>query len=593
MNNQDQNIFHLLVRLWLHITPRRRIQFGLLLVLMVITSFLEIISIGAVLPFLAILSDPQRVFANPRIQPIITALELTEPYQLLLPITILFGTLALIAGVIRLLLLWANLRLSYAAGADLGISIYRKTLYQPYEVHISRNSSEVINTIYGKTGIAINIINMVLNIIGSSIMLSVILIALISINASIAITVFGGFGLLYALIVVLTRKRLRKNSQTHARESSRVIKSLQEGLGGIRDVLIDGTQAAYCKIYSIADQSLRRAEGNSSFISSSPRSIVEALGILLITALSYWLAKQNEGISNVLPILGAIALGAQRLLPALQQMYGAWSSIQSSYGSLNDTLTLLEQPIPNNVDQSCLEPIPFERTISLQQINFRYSKATPYVLKNINLIIKKGTKVGFVGSTGSGKSTLIDIMMGLLEPNAGTIKIDDQIITKNNMRSWQLHISHVPQAIFIADSTIEENIAFGIQKDKINHKLIKESAQKAKIAETIESWPKQYQTTVGERGMKLSGGQRQRIGIARALYKKADVIILDEATSALDNETEKNVMEAIEGLGEEITIIIIAHRLTTLQNCTNIYEIGEGGVVKSGNYKQIIASSKK
>jgi ABC-type multidrug transport system fused ATPase/permease subunit len=584
----NPQLFRLLLGLWRHFSPRRRGQFGLLLVLMVIGSFSEILSIGAVLPFLAILTDPPRVFSHPSAQPIVQALGLSEPNQLLLPLTIAFSLSALFAGAMRLLLLWASIRLSYATGADLSISIYRRTLYQPYAVHVARNSSEVINGIYGKSGIAINIINMTLTIVGSSIMMIAILFTLLSIDAAMAIAAFGGFGLIYALIIGLTRERLLKNSQTHARESTFVIKSLQEGLGGIRDVLIDGSQATYCKIYSKADQSLRRAEGNSSFISSSPRSVVEALGMLLIAAIAYLLAQRSEGIASVLPVLGALALGAQRLLPTLQQAYGAWSSIQSSYAALSDTLELLNQPIPDYAQQDAALPLPFQQTISLKQITFRYNTKTPCVLNNLDLTITKGSRVGFIGVTGSGKSTLIDIVMGLLEPTSGIIEIDGQPITFGNHRAWQSHIAHVPQSIFLADSTIAENIAFGVPKHQIDHKRLQQAARQAQIEEQIETWPNKYQTRVGERGVSLSGGQRQRIGIARALYKQADVIIFDEATSSLDNETETNVMQAIDGLGEEITLLIIAHRLSTLKNCTQILEIGEGGIKRTVSYQEMI-----
>ena len=214
---------------------------------------------------------------------------------------------------------------------------------------------------------------------------------------------------------------------------------------------------------------------------------------------------------------------------------------------------------------------------------------TPLVLNNLNLTIQKGSRIGFIGVTGSGKSTLLDIIMGLLQPTEGTIEIDALPLTTSNNRAWQAHIAHVPQAIFLADSTIEDNIAFGVPKDKIDKTRVKQAARQAQVADIIESWPKKYQTYVGERGIRLSGGQRQRIGIARALYKQADVIIFDEATSALDNETEQAVMHAIESLGDNLTILIIAHRLTTLKKCTQIVEMGDGGIKRIGSYEDIVS----
>jgi ATP-binding cassette, subfamily B, bacterial PglK len=583
-----QSVNQLLGRLWQHISMRRRVQFGLLLVLMLITSFAEILSIGAVLPFLGVLTAPEHIFNLPALQPVIYALKLTDPRQLLLPLTIVFAVAALIAGAMRLLLLWFSTRISFATGADLSISIYRRTLYQPYEVHCSRNSSEIINGISNKTSNAISIINMLLTLVSSAIMLITILVALLSVKPLIALAAFGGFGLIYATIIRLTRKQLSINSELIARESTHVIKSLQEGLGGIRDVLIDGSQATYCQIYRNADLPLRHAQGSSLFIGSSPRYAMEALGMILIASLAYSLAQKSDGIAEAIPILGALALGAQRLLPVLQQAYGSWSGIQVGRVSLQDALDLLDQPMPDSTEQLFKQQLLFRHNISLKQLSFRYTPQTPYVLKNINLVIDKGSRVGFIGSTGSGKSTLLDIVMGLLKPTNGTIDIDGQTITSTNQCAWQAHIAHVPQAIFLADSTIEENIAFGVAKDKIDFIRVCQAAQQAQIADIIESWPEQYQTFVGERGIRLSGGQRQRIGIARALYKQADVIIFDEATSALDNETEQAVMQAIEGLSKELTILIIAHRLTTLKNCTQIVELSDCGIRRTGSYQYIM-----
>jgi ABC-type multidrug transport system fused ATPase/permease subunit len=585
---ENQAISSLLKRLWHHISPRRRGQFGLLLVLMLLASFAEILSIGAVLPFLGILTAPERIFNLPYVQPVVLTLNLTEPKQLLLPLTVFFVAAAIIAGAMRLLLLWASTKLSYATGADLSIVVYKRTLYQDYAVHCARNSSEVINGITNKTANAIGVISNIIGILSSMIMLTFILIALIAVDPANALFAFCGFGVIYGLVIYFTRRRLLINSQVVAIESTKVIKSLQEGLGGIRDVLIDGTQSTYCKIYNEADLLLRRAQGNNMFISSSPRYFMEALGVVLIATLAYSLAQQPDGIAKAIPILGALALGAQRLLPVLQQAYFSWSSIQGTQVSLKDVLSLLDQPVPNYVYQASKQSMSFNHFIRLKQIDFRYSPQSPYVLKGIDLRIAKGSRVGFIGATGSGKSTLLDIVMGLLYPTNGSIEIDNQEVAAGNHRAWQEHIAHVPQSIFLADSSIEENIAFGVPTDQIDHHRVKHAARQAQIADTIESWPNQYQTFVGERGIRLSGGQRQRIGIARALYKQADMIIFDEATSALDSETEQAVMQAIEALSKNLTLLIIAHRLSTLQNCTQIIEIADGVIKCTGSYQEIV-----
>ena len=464
----NPTIPQLLARLWRHISSRRRGQFGLLLVLMLIASFAEILSIGAVLPFLGVLTMPERVFEHSLAQPFIQILGLTEPAQLLLPLTITFGLAAVVAGAMRLWLLWASTRLSYATGADLSISIYRRTLYQPYEIHVARNSSGVINGIWSKAkGVIGGVIVPVLTLISASIMLIVILIAMLSVEPLIALATFGGFGLIYVSIIRITHMLKIRNSQSIARESTQVIKSLQEGLGGIRDVLIDGSQEAYCHIYRKADLPLRHAQGINQFIGQSPRFGMEALGMLLISVLAYILAQQADGIAKAIPILGALALGAQRLLPVMQQAYAAWTSIQTTQVSLQDTLDLLDQPLPDYADQPAAKPLPFQQQIKLNQLSFRYSPQTAWVLRNLDLNITKGSRIGIIGATGGGKSTLLDIVMGLLRPSEGSLEIDGQPVTIENHRAWQAHIAHVPQDIFLADSTIEENIAFGIPKDKL------------------------------------------------------------------------------------------------------------------------------
>jgi ATP-binding cassette, subfamily B, bacterial PglK len=578
-----------LITLWHYLSKRRQKQFWLLLILMIITSLSEIISVGAVLPFLGILTAPEQVYRHPFMQPVIQILELTEPSQLILPLTIFFIIAVLLAGSIRLTLLYVITRLSFTTGADLSISIYRRTLYQEYAVHASRNSSEVINSIITKTNTVINgVLTPTLEFISSIILLIGIMGVLFAINISVALSAFIGFGLLYWLVVRYTKNQLKDNSRIIADQSTQMIKSLQEGLGGIRDLLIDGTQQFYCQLYRNADLPLRRASGNNIFISGSPRYIMEAIGMTLIAGLAYVMTQQEGGMVTAIPVLGALALGAQRLLPALQQAYGAYSTIKGSNSSFADVLNLLDQPLPEYADQPPAKPIPFEKEIKLTSLNFRYTKDSPWVLKNINLSLKKGARIGFIGVTGSGKSTLLDIIMGLLPPTNGKLIIDQQPINSQNIGAWQAHIAHVPQNIFLSDGSIEENIAFGIAKEKIDHQQVKKSAEQAQIAELIEEWKDGYQAFVGERGVRLSGGQRQRIGIARALYKKANILIFDEATSALDNETEREVMKAIKELGKEITVLIIAHRLTTLKGCDKIVKLDKNHTVHVGSYQEMI-----
>jgi ATP-binding cassette, subfamily B, bacterial PglK len=587
--NSPKNIINLLSHLWSHINSRRRIQFALVLVLIVFAAFAEIISIGAVVPFLGVLTAPDVVFNHAAAQPFIKVFGVTRAEDLLLPLTFLFGCAAIFAGGTRLVMLWTITRLSYATGADLSLSIYKRTLYQPYEVHVGRNSSEVISGIVTKANLAISsAIVPLLTIISSFILMTSIMVALIAVDPLIALISFSAFGSIYLAIVLVSRRQLLKDSRRVAQESTKVVKSLQEGLGGIRDVLIDNSQEVYCEIYRKADRALRRAQGNNTFIGQSPRFIMEALGMLMIAALAFTLGQQSDGLAKSIPVLGALALGAQRLLPVLQQAYAGYTLMRGGQVSLEDTLGLLDQELPGFANQPMSEPLAFTKGITLNQVSFRYGLQMPWVLKSCSLDIVKGSCIGFIGETGCGKSTLLDIIMGLLLPTNGKINVDGESITIKNRRAWQTHIAHVPQDIFLADSSIAENIAFGVRKSQVDLERVRVAARKAQIEDMINSWSEGYNTVVGERGVRLSGGQRQRIGIARALYKQADVIIFDEATSALDAETEQAVMNSIETLSEDLTVLIIAHRITTLKNCSKIVQLRDGHVDRVCSYQEMI-----
>lgn len=580
----------ILVRLWYHLSLRRKRQFVLLTGLMVVSAFAEVISLGAVLPFLGILVAPEHLFNDPVVANISQIWGITSADQLVLPLTVAFSVLALLAGAIRLFLLWLSTRLAFAVGADLGLEVYRRTLYQPYQVHLARNSSEVISGITQKVNaVVFSVLLPIVTIVSSTILFVGIMLALIAIDPIVALVAAVGFGVSYALITWVSRRRLDRNSERIASEQTQVLKALQEGLGGIRDVLLDSKQPVYCDIYRQADLKLRRAQGNNVFIGGSPRNAMEALGMVLIAFLAYGLS-QHGGITKALPVLGALALGAQRLLPALQQIYSSWASIAGYHTSLADTIKLLDQPLPVGLLQPAPPPMLFKKDIQLKGVRFRYTNDSPWVLDDLNLVIPKGARVGFVGSTGSGKSTTLDLIMGLLMPNDGEILVDGKTINGKRTRSWQQSIAHVPQTIYLADATLAENIAFGVSPDSINLNEVQQAARQAQIADYIESSPKGYQAYVGERGVRLSGGQRQRIGIARALYKQASVLVFDEATSALDNSTEKLVMREIEGL-DGVTILLIAHRLTTVRDCDIIVELDHGRVVAQGTYEELLESS--
>lgn len=586
------SLIPLLRKLWTHFSRSRQRQFIIVMLLMLVSAMAEVVSLGAVLPFIGILIAPERVFSNSFVSNFAQSFGIASADQLMLPLTISFATAALGAGAIRMFLMWASTRLAYAGGADLSIEVYRRTLYQPYSVHVARNSSEVISGITTKVHGVVFELLMPLLILGSAVILLVsITTALIVIKPVVALVVTGGFGACYGLISWSSRRLLHQNSMRIAYEQTQVVKALQEGLGGVRDVLLDSTQPVYCDIYRNADLGLRQAQASNSFIASSPRFIMEAIGMVLIAALAYALSRQPGGVASALPVLAALALGAQRLLPALQQAYNSWTTIAGCEASLSDILVLLDQPLPEDVLESIPEALPFESAIRFDAVAFRYSAEGPRVIDNLNLIIPKGARVGFVGTTGSGKSTTLDILMGLLLPTEGQLLVDGQLISGRKTRAWQQSIAHVPQSIYLADTTLAENIAFGVPLDNIDMGRVRQAARQAHIAEFIEERPEGYRAFVGERGIRLSGGQRQRIGIARALYKRASVLVFDEATSALDNTTEQSVMDAIDELNRDLTILMIAHRLTTVKRCDIIVELERGRVVATGTYEELLKFS--
>ena len=575
-------------KLWKHLSKKRRTQFLFLLILMVLASIMEVVSIGAVVPFLSALTSPETIFEYKFIQPVIEMLGITQSNQILLPLTIIFVIATLTAAAVRLILLYTSTRFSYAVGADLSINIYRRTLYQDYSVHISRNSSEVINGIINKTNIVIGgILAPIMVFISSIVIMIGIITMMFIINPYVALVSFSSVTSVYLIISLLTRRYLHRNSDLIANKSTQMIKSLQEGLGGVRDVLIDGTQEFYCDLYQNADLSMRRANASNVFIGTSPRYMMEAVGMVLIGVLAYTLTLEEGGLMAAIPTLGALAIGAQKLLPALQQAYSSISSINGSKSSFNDVLLLLDQPLALIEHRNSQNIMSFEESVSFKNVSFRYTDDTPWILKNVNLSFKRGEKIGIVGVTGSGKSTLLDILMGLLTPTSGKLLVDGVAVAKGNRGAWQTNISHVPQSIYLADSTIQENIAFGVVPEEVQESRVILAAQQAQIAETINGLKNKYKTFVGERGVQLSGGQRQRVGIARALYKDSGLIIFDEATSALDNQTEQKIMKQIGQMNKNQTMFFIAHRLTTLKQCDTILKINEDFTIDEIRYEDL------
>jgi len=572
MNNKNYSLDRLKL-LWIHISLARKKQIAILVLLSFLGSIAELISIGLVFPFLGVISTPDRVFNHPYAATIIKNLTISKPEELILPIILIFMAAILFAALIRILLSWLSCRLSFLIGFDLSSEIYSRTINQSYIAITRQNSSEIIAGVSKVDDVIQYIVYPLILALTNSIILIIILSITFILNPLVACIFFSGFACIYLFVSVITKKRLIKNGHVISQNSKIVIKTLQEGLGGIRDVILDRAQNRFIDIYKMSNLQLRRAQGNNQFIANSPRFIIEAFGMLLIASLAYLMNRITGDLGSTLPTLAALAFAAQRMLPLMQQIYYARSVVKAYNETLNDVLVLLNLEMQKFYDSLKIKQLNFTKLIELDKVSFRFNDDSNWILKDINLKIKKRDVVGLIGKSGSGKSTLADIIMGLLVPTKGRLIVDGVEINKKNIRAWHKYIAHVPQTIFLADSTISENIAFGVPKNMIDHTLVQYSAEMAQISSTIASWPAKYNTVVGERGALLSGGQRQRLGIARAFYKQAKIIIFDEATSSLDRETENLVTRATKNLIGDTTIIIIAHKISALKNCNIIYDL--------------------
>ena len=551
---------------------------------MLASGVAELLSLGAVLPFLAVLSDPERLWQQPLVQALAGRVGFTQTSELLLPATLTFAVAAVLAAVVRLANLWLNGRLAAAVGSDLSCEAYRRTLYQPYGVHVQRNSAAVITGTITQIARTVDALTALLQLVTAAVVATGLLAGLLLIDWAVALGAAALFGSVYGLLAITSRQELQRNSQRIAAAAKQQIKALQEGLGAIRDVLLDGNQGTYVAIYRQADLPQRQLQAKNQFLSTFPRYALEALGMVALALLGGLLVQQQGAGGAVIPLLGALALGAQRLLPALQQVYANWSSLKGFNADLAGVLAMLNQPLPPLVRMG--EPLPLREGIRMVGVYFRYGPEQPEVLRGLDLEIRRGERIGLIGSTGSGKSTTVDLLMGLLSPTAGRVLVDGMNLHDpahlERLTAWRAAIAHVPQSIYLADSSIAENIAFGVARDQIDLARVQQAAAQAQIASFVEAIPDGYNSFVGERGIRLSGGQRQRIGIARALYRQARVLVFDEATSALDTGTEQDLMDAVNQLSKELTVVMIAHRLSTVRTCDRVIRLEQGRLMDDG-----------
>jgi ATP-binding cassette subfamily B protein len=575
-----------LLDIWKHLSANRKRQTFLLGILMLVGGLSEAVSLGAILPFLAAIAAPETIATSPLFQKVapylqkIGLLKTGSAGELLPQIIPLFALFLMVAaifsGAVRLLLVWQSGRLANLAGAEISVELYRRILDRPYIRFTQENSATVISNIAAKNGLVVISMTALLTLLVSGVIAASIFLTLFWIQPLMTILAGLLIGTFYAGFLTWSRGGIQAKSAEISAQQDAILLKLQEGLGGIRDIILDGAQDTYSGIFKKSIYPLRRAFAQVNFLSQSPRYVVESFALVLFVCLAWWAQGRGSGVAGLIPYLGALALGAQRLLPALQQGYAAWSTILGYEAVTQDALRILTEPLPAHAQERQVPRMSLRQEIRVEGVKFRYAEQGPWVLDGLSFTIPKSSRVGFVGKTGSGKSTCLDLLMGLLPPTEGRILIDGHSLDSGNLRSWQKNIAHVPQSIFLSDSNFAENIAFGIPEADIDMNRVREAARQAQIAEFIESSLEGYQTQVGERGIRLSGGQRQRIGIARALYKQAEVLVFDEATSALDGVTESKVMESIGNLSRHLTILMIAHRVTSLRYCDQILQIKNG-----------------
>lgn len=571
--------------LWAYLPRHRKLQFFYLLILVVVGALLEVGTLGSIMPFITALVMPKKLFSDPAVHHMALAWGISHPRSLLLPFTIFFIVFALFSGVVRLVMIWGISRYSAIVGADIGSNVFKQQLYRPYGVLIRENSSNLISGLTKITEVT-EAFRALLLIPSALAIVLAITVALLVINPVMAVTSAFVLGGCYFIISRVLKYKLNENGKIISISASKEIKVVNEAVGGIRDIILDGTQKAYCSIYDRHSRLHRLAISNNEVMGVSPRYGMEAIGMVMIATLAFLMTILHPK-ANILPFLAALAVGAQRLLPMLQQTYQGWAIYRGRREIIVNIIHLMGNEIDLETVTQDVPPLKFKDKLLFSNVGFRYQESSSWVLRHLNLELSKGGRYGFVGSTGSGKSTLMDLVMGLLEPIEGSVLIDGKELAGIHKQAWQRNIAHVPQSIFLSDASFTENIAFGVPLERVDHDRVREAACMAQINEFIESLPNHYDERVGERGIRLSGGQRQRIGIARALYKKAQVLIFDEATSALDNLTEKSLMEAIRGLSRDLTVLIIAHRLTTIRDCDHIIVLERGRVEAVGGYNDL------
>lgn len=502
----------------------------------------------------------------------------------------------ILTTLVSIFTLWRLSMYGAKVGADLSNRLYRYYMGQTWLFHTSNNSSTLINKIAAESyRITYSIINHIMLVNSKIIMAILMTLAICIYNFWMAISAALIFSVSYFFIYRIAEQRLVRNGATISRMQALRFKLMNEGFGGIKDTLLLGRAGLFNSRFTKASNEYARVSGNNSVLSLGPRYVMELAAFSLVIFLVAYLVFSFDGdLASILPLLSVFALAGFKLLPGFQQIYYSFTTIRGNIAALENLKADLEASSESSQNKVIhevndnLEKILIKDSIKIKDVHFTYPNIEEPTLSGVNISVPAGKVIGLVGPSGSGKSTLIDIMLGLIEPFKGELLVDKTVINMENKRSWQNNLGFVAQRIFLSDSTIKENIAFGLSLEQIDNERVFRATAMAQLDDLIESLPEGIDTIVGERGVQLSGGQCQRIGIARALYHDAEVLIMDEATSSLDGLSEKLIMKAIHDLSGQKTIILIAHRLNTVKSCDIIYLLSEGKILDEGSYNDLV-----
>ena len=579
-------------KLLFFLTPNERKHAGFLLIMILTMALLDTIGVASILPLIAVLSNPNIIETNiilNKMFQISAAFGVENNKQFLFVLGLLVFVILITSLAFKAFTTYLQVRFIEMRQYTVAKNLIEKYLHQPYSWFLNRNSADLGKTILSEVNQVIaGGLGPFLELIARGTIVLLLTTLLIIIDTKLALIVGISLSIAYWLIFNFTRGYLNRVGGERLKNNKLRFMSISEAFGAAKEVKVSGLEQVYIKRFSDPAQSFATINSSVSIISSLPRYFLEAIAFGGILIIILYLMSQTGNFNNVLPIISLYVFAGYRLMPALQQVYASFTQIVfigPSVDRLYDDIKNLE-PLYSNEDKSILS---LKKTITLNNVFYNYPNASRTTLKNVNLKISAKTKIGLVGATGSGKTTTVDIILGLLQAQKGTLEVDGQVITRKNSRAWQRCVGYVPQHIFLSDDTVAANIAFGVDPKNIDQIAVEKASKIANLHEfVIDELSQQYQTTIGERGIRLSGGQRQRIGIARALYHNPQVLILDEATSSLDNETEKAVMDAVNNLNKDITVILIAHRLNTVKNCDIIFKLDKGKVIDQGTFDEII-----